>query len=452
MDTQHEYKIKIDNWLKNNNTYSLLDLSSLKLTELNNLPTNLKKLNCSYNNLTELNNLPTNLTYLDCSNNNLTELNNLPTNLKYLDCRGNKIKKIILPLNLEVEHFFLNNDVIIENLLELININSIDYDNFNKFYLENINKCFLKTSYPLNIKNINNWIDKLKTYDDYNLINFGYSISKTLKHISFVEFYDNLCKLGYKLNELLYNNKSFVYIYIPELKKSCLWVVLLIWKFINKNYNIFIVCNKKWFEFFNNELDFKIIYIDDCSYTGGQIVDTLNFTYKIKINWKEKLFIFLSYVSNTALNFIEQYNFPKPIFITNFPTYLDQLSQEEIKNYEYVIKNYPIYKNIKNNQYICNIYFDYKLADFISVFQFLYAYGQLPDNKFSGTFITGCENFYETNKYLYDKTEIDLQNIFKNICPNAFYKSIEYTINSLDVNNIYDIKRFKNYKFQDDYD
>jgi Leucine-rich repeat (LRR) protein len=68
-----------------------------QLTELPELPNNLKELYCTNNQLTELPDLfdiLDNLKYLDCSGNQLTELPELPNNLKRLYCYNNQLTEL----------------------------------------------------------------------------------------------------------------------------------------------------------------------------------------------------------------------------------------------------------------------------------------------------------------------------------------------------------------------
>ncbi len=83
---------RVNNWIKNGDINSHLDLDRLKLNELPRLPDNLEQLYCSNNKLTSLpNNLPNNLKILNCSYNKLTSLPDLHSliNLEELNCSDN---------------------------------------------------------------------------------------------------------------------------------------------------------------------------------------------------------------------------------------------------------------------------------------------------------------------------------------------------------------------------
>ena len=473
----------INQWIEFKNPEIHLDLSNLNLNVLPNFPNNVKHLNCNNNTLKAIN-LPENLISLQCDNNNLTELLlpfnlthlhcsdnnlkrlilpptlivlkcndnditslNLPHNLKFLDCAENNLKELILPqelrflkcgnnsitsltLNIKIKKIFTDVFTKINNYEYLINNNSVNYNDFNKFYELNISKCFFDPTYPINKINVDLWLEELKKYENNDLLNWGYSISRTLRHVSFKEFYDSVCRLGYKLDEFIYlnlleNNNLIFYFYIPQIYKSNLWVLLLIWKFINVdvdvNVNIKIISD---LHLISKLTDCKIIYIDDCSYTGNQIVENIN------VSTTEKVNIFIPYISKPALQKFQGYGF-NIYYIDLISNFTKMISRNEIRSYNNVLDTYPEYENNEeiSNSNICNIYFDHKLPDFISVFQTLYAYGQLPktNNSYTngvGSFISGCEEFYKN--YVIDQKVIDLQDSFNIICPIAFYKTIQY--------------------------
>ena len=89
-----------------------LDISNKDLTELPKdiaKYTNLKILNCSFNQITSLDNLPLRLEILYCWNNNITSLDNLPPTLKELNCSYNQIINLDnLPPSLKVLYCYQN--------------------------------------------------------------------------------------------------------------------------------------------------------------------------------------------------------------------------------------------------------------------------------------------------------------------------------------------------------
>ena len=93
-------------------TITELKINYERLTQLPNdihLYTNLKILDCSYNEITQLDNLPQGLKELNCHSNNITQLDNLPVGLKILDCSYNKISQLNnLPASLEKLYCYIN--------------------------------------------------------------------------------------------------------------------------------------------------------------------------------------------------------------------------------------------------------------------------------------------------------------------------------------------------------
>ena len=90
-----------------------LNLSSLGLENIPDLPANLKRLDCAENQLTSLEGLPAGLEMLNCAENQLTSLEGLPEGLKRLYCAENLLTSLEgLPAGLE-------NLVCDENLLPL---------------------------------------------------------------------------------------------------------------------------------------------------------------------------------------------------------------------------------------------------------------------------------------------------------------------------------------------
>jgi Leucine-rich repeat (LRR) protein len=97
-----EAQRRVDDWVKKNDTKTLLDLTDLGLIELPTLPNNLKHLYCYKNKLVSLPTLPESLETLECWENKLDILPILPTKLKYLNFSFNNISKIPeLPDSLE---------------------------------------------------------------------------------------------------------------------------------------------------------------------------------------------------------------------------------------------------------------------------------------------------------------------------------------------------------------
>jgi len=88
--------------LNNKHDIEILYCINNQLTELPELPVNLKELYCTDNQLIQLPQLPDSLIDLDCSHNQLTQLQQLPNSLTHLNCNNNKLTQLPkLPSNLK---------------------------------------------------------------------------------------------------------------------------------------------------------------------------------------------------------------------------------------------------------------------------------------------------------------------------------------------------------------
>ena len=89
-----EARKRVNDWIAKGDTDANLDLRSLDLEYLPELPDNLTELNCSNNSLKSLHALPKTLRGLVCRNNQLTELPTLPKNLVELHCDSNHLTEL----------------------------------------------------------------------------------------------------------------------------------------------------------------------------------------------------------------------------------------------------------------------------------------------------------------------------------------------------------------------
>jgi len=118
MDTKS--KQIISEWISHGDINKILYLNNLQLTELPDLPQNVKYLNCSNNLLTSLPTLPSSLKILICFRNQLTSLPDNLSQLNYLeelDCSLNKLTSLpVLPNSLMILKCYNNQITTIHNL------------------------------------------------------------------------------------------------------------------------------------------------------------------------------------------------------------------------------------------------------------------------------------------------------------------------------------------------
>jgi len=458
------------------NTLQELFCGSNKLTRLPPLPNTLQQLYCGRNQLTSLPTLPNTLQILDCSNNKLTSLPSLPNTLLYLVCEYNPINLKNIDTKQLPEQFKTYLKFTFADKL-------IDINKFNLFHKDNIAKCFMSNpvNYPINHSNVQLWLDKIIQLGDPVLTQFGYEFTKTLTHISFNEFYDSCCKLSFSILETINNlNTSYlassrkqIIFYVDILSKSSFWVLMLMWKFIADKVDILLYTFDdlyKYVDIPNNSCNYYLFYLDDCSYSGNQIIKRFTYTDR-KYMYLPNIYICCPYMSvNSKNRFVDvQLNVLYTQLIPNF-----QLNSKMIANQLY--NDLFLLDQAEN---ICNIYFDHKLASGVSTFQGIIAFGLYvkPEYKLIESqkytdgeiytrkykmlseieplpLIKGCETVYTADKirYLYDGN-YDLQTslksdknssplesegiILKGICPVAFYKTIKYSVSKIeDINNI----------------
>ena len=449
-----------------------------ELTTLPTLPANLVELNCSYNNLSQLPTLPLNLTSLQCNNNLLTTLQNLPHTLKYLDCSDNELNNLnisklqnLKDINIAKNYLKLNNININHNdidikkqIKEQLYFNYINLQKFNDFCNQNADKCYIKDedSYLINYTNLTKWRNEI--LDEPNIVpflltDFVYAFSKTLTHIRFKTFYDNACKLGYKIVQLIngFKNQNIV-IYNFDISKSNNWVLILIFKILynlidNTNRNNIYIMDYTQMNSVNTKIkNPKVIYIDDCGYSGNQIMNIRRYHLQ---NVKD-IYICNVYITDYALT---KFNVNKlnVIFEEKLNNFKDKLEEHELKTYNKILQNEYLQKLwlLERSDGICNVYFDHKLASGVSIFQSLLAFGLTPTNNitksnFNNSYplISKCENVYTADKikYINDKLFDLNESLHQKACPVSFYKTIQYTYNNKlikDFTNLYnDVHEF----------
>jgi hypothetical protein len=485
---QANHKIKL--W-KNGNPQDKLDLSNLGLTSLPELPDNLEILNCGYNKLTNLQHLPDTLLELYCSMNKLTSLPTLPKGLQKLVCYENQLTRLpdlpdtLVFLNFEtnritslptlpnnLEHLVChNNPINLKNidttkvpdkwktyLIDTFGDKTIDINKFNQFHKENIDKCFMSSpvNYPINHSNLKLWLDKITYVGDLTLTYFGYQFVKTLTHVSFSEFYDSCCKLSFNILEIINNlnnlklntdsNKQIIF-YIDKPTKSSFWVLMLMWKFISDKVDILLDDFNQLYRYIDmvdDKCNYYLFYLDDCSYSGNQILKIFNDKndYYNKYLYPENIYICCPYMSVNSCKRFEDIKL-NTLYTHLVPNFLLDIKMIANQRYNKLFL-------LEQSDNICNIYFDHKLASGASTFQGIIAFGLYFKPEYNPLInkimyitpiplIKGCENVYTADKinYLYDGN-LDLQTSLKSICPPAFYKTIHYSIEfTTDINKKY---------------
>lgn len=283
----------------------------------------------------------------------------------------------------------------------------MDIDKLTTFYTENSDKLFPIETYPINEDNFDKWIQSSKDEDEKE---FRLLFRKYTTHISFNSFYERLQSLCADIEYHIKENKieNVVLIIDQPLDKSNTWISLLIFGILKK-YITLIVSSISDPRIFDSDKKTLCIYGDDCSYTGQQLSVFLYSGLNVLKDYPNiQIFLAVPYMSEYAIKKLKKIS--KELYIS-----------DSIYKFKSLRDNLGIVKRRKSaNTQQCTIYFDHKLADIISVYQNVYAYGVEGNS-----LIKGCGIYRKVLEY---QTSEDLNKDLKEeMCPLPFYKYVNYT-------------------------
>jgi hypothetical protein len=301
--------------------------------------------------------------------------------------------------------------------------------------------------------------DKIKEYIQlYKEKNrdFIKRVLNAINHIDFNKFcsdtYEQLEKLNSNINS---NDKKKKYVYILgvnddvgsshkdfNIYKSNLWMFMLIWdKLETKPYDILLNV-KIAIRLYGDEVEYLIV--DDCSYSGSQIVDhvlysdasetlykypnsflIMNDVYKKSLfkpvqKHNIKIHLFIPYLSYIAWSKINEIKLTTCFDITTYEKYiLNEFgvvlsSDDNSKLYELYNDFYRDY----NPSRLIPIFFDHKIADTLSTVELILIKGQVLDNNnLRLIFVEPCDKLY---------TDMPKQDLFRILyCPIPPYHSFK---------------------------
>ena len=356
---------------------------------------------------------------------------------------------------------------------------ALNVETFNLLYEENKEKLKPKVSYPIDEVALQNWIHNMEKETHFIYKNlkekdsfyrdscdlqklYAEWVRKTIRHIGFDEFYDNLQKIASQVRDLCEKKAKKIILCIPSdnlIKKSNFWVSLLIWPFI-KDYVVDVTQNSL-LEFYHDKRNENYIFlmVDDGGFSGEQMSQYVrNFTFlgkndtlmiglvattqyardRIIKTWREpsysiKLNTPVFSDKHLSANFIQTESINLETFEDTF-TKIDRCDNtlEEKKmgfndeiDLEQAIKRFKSLKKTFLFDAIVNVqdldltlaYFDHKLPDNASTIGRILRNSPLPLQKDGElkyvNFIKGCPS------------PVDNYNLN---CPKAFYKEIDYTL------------------------
>lgn len=261
------------------------------------------------------------------------------------------------------------------------------------------------------------------------------TIINNLQYITFDEFMEQLLIQINRFNDYLVTNKIKKYVFVFgatndmgfiandfNIFKSNLWVILLAYKHLKiKPYDIILNLNIAFRLHYPTINDFLIV--DDCSYSGQQIVEgvlktsvsELLYTDKdafIVIDKKQPMYkpildknynvhLLIPYISTNALLKINEFEMTSKIHIVKYfsqivKTYGNILDESTIKNINNLYKKYAGFINFAD---LTPIYFQHKIADMVSTIDLILIKGQVLDHPTKKlVFIDEC---------IYDKNDPD---------------------------------------------
>ena len=262
------------------------------------------------------------------------------------------------------------------------------------------------------------------------------------QYISFDVFKDNLFKQIERFNNYLQENNIKKYIFCLgvgndgggaetdyNIYKSNLWVFMLIYHLLDvKPYDI-VISLKNAFRLYNDKQIDDYILMDDCTYSGSQVVERVIYSAATELmnNNQENSFIIDELTKNPIYQPIQQ----KRLNVHYVIPYLSKIAFDKLKKLELTTQvNVIIYTNNIINEYgklidtesmnkikvlynnfiswvnpesLIPIFFDHKIADSVSTIDLILIKGQILDNpKKRYIFIKSC---------VYDKNDPNKQEL-----------------------------------------
>lgn len=245
---------------------------------------------------------------------------------------------------------------------------------------------------------------------------YGKQVSDTLRliiemttYVTFDDFYQSLGKCVESFLKKI-GNSPYIFLYLGREDKSNFWVTQLALDYIiNKypqNLPYDILRNYKDVEYVYGEdaSKFKYVAFDDCSYSGLQLSDHIEYELDNNPN-KNNLYVIVPYISGAAYkiiseadsigeeytknNLIYEYKILKISEILKNQGYSKEFIDNFFKNLLVYLNDFDIgpdkesaeYEDEDWNHNVDNvpIYFDHKIADSVSTYPKLYSFGIIYD-------------------------------------------------------------------------
>lgn len=322
------------------------------------------------------------------------------------------------------------------------------FDKLVAFAHENAGKLKMPrdTNYPIDRDAMNKWIE---AQESPAVRQFAAAIATSVVHVSFAEFSNALTRvcdwadaLPATLSAERPGSRVVPLLLLPDsMRKSNAWATLLALSrgFLKDAHCGLIFTIAEVYRLLDKSEDdavFLVFAVDDATYSGSQMSDTL---FMIASNYRETretdrhritVAVVVPYVGEIAPHAIQSAN---PVLDIIFPPMAVTMKRAvDLLGDAYGRLSRPEQK-LAETRFgysedpsigATTVYFDHKMADFVSTITNALDYGETYDAglrwKGDSVFITGCAAITSRVPY-------KLRESWGNVCPPAFYKSVEYT-------------------------
>jgi len=290
-------------------------------------------------------------------------------------------------------------------------------------------------SFPLNYKFNGTNVKKFLLNCDDDVREIAKKIIINTRHVSFEELLMNITKnIKHMLEYIDEKRPLFIYVKDKYKEKSNYWIYLYICdyiKYFDDTIEIILLSDPAKINHPKMIEDDIIIFIDDCIYTGSQMYHSIK---NLKPDKPLKAYILTSYISRDGKELIETLTNFEIIFnryIEYIPKTRDYLTRDEIDKIEtYYNKDDFNWNETFFGKY--SIYFDHKLADYVSTMPLFYS-GVVP-NTHNREILIKLDLYNTTANDIKKINKLQIIPLFRNcehirnvniktpICPSTPYK------------------------------
>jgi hypothetical protein len=354
-----------------------------------------------------------------------------------------------------------------------------DYDTFKVLYEENKDKIYMKPEdgagkHNIDTEHIQKWREQIAGlhYPSRNdeiptYLKFADAYAKSLRYVSFAEFLDTIRKISAEIIELIKNSDHLIFIVDGGAAKSNIWVALLFFGELEKlglekykekiNWMPLDASDNNLPDYVksNPQKKFGTVYFDDMSYTGTQIsgvapniIGLDNLKYYVAVPFiTERAFALLSdegivFFDNTErvaslYEHIKEYYKDEPDTIKKIEMLCYGASPASLKG-----ENHNMFNAYTRGRkaFSCGflkhgqlpIYFDHKIADYMSVLPDVMSFGIVPRDLEYKTILNMGYKYNppmkEAGSHMKDcYGEAPPHDETDGVCYKTFYKQIKYT-------------------------